>query len=115
MILIKPKEGFTLIELLVVISIIGVLSTIVLNSLNTSRSKAYDSKVKQQLSGFRSAAEVYYNVQSPIGYYNGGTLSDCVTASTIFTDTTQANGATGLYLLAANLPANTTVVCGANA
>ncbi len=38
------KEGFTLIELLVVIAIIGILSAVVLTSLNSSRNKAADSK-----------------------------------------------------------------------
>ena len=36
------KKGFTLIELLVVIAIIGILSTVVLTSLNSSRDKAND-------------------------------------------------------------------------
>jgi len=38
------KKGFTLIELLVVIAIIGILSAVVLTSLNSSRNKAADSK-----------------------------------------------------------------------
>ena len=37
-------RGFTLIELLVVISIIGMLSSIILASLNSSRAKARDAK-----------------------------------------------------------------------
>jgi prepilin-type N-terminal cleavage/methylation domain-containing protein len=36
----KMRSGFTLIELLVVIAIIGMLSSIVLSSLNSSREKA---------------------------------------------------------------------------
>jgi len=43
----NSSKGFTLIELLVVISIIGLLSSVVLSSLNTARDKAKDSAMKQ--------------------------------------------------------------------
>lgn len=53
-------KGFTLIELLVVIAIIGILSSVVLASLSTARSKSSDAKVESQLSSARAAAEIYY-------------------------------------------------------
>jgi len=44
----KLSKGFTLIELLVVISIIGLLSSVVMASVNTARGNAVDSKLIQQ-------------------------------------------------------------------
>jgi type IV pilus assembly protein PilA len=58
------SQGFTLIELLVVIAIIGVLSAVVLASLNTARSKGNDAAVKANLSGARAEAEMYYDTNS---------------------------------------------------
>jgi prepilin-type N-terminal cleavage/methylation domain-containing protein len=56
----KPK-GFTLIELLVVISIIGMLSSVVLSSLNTARGKARDATRISQLQEVRKAIDIYYS------------------------------------------------------
>ncbi len=54
-------RGFTLIELLVVIAIIGILSSVVLASLNTARNKGADAAVKGNLSGARAQAEIFYD------------------------------------------------------
>jgi len=69
------NKGFTLIELLVVIAIIGVLSSIVLSSLNSARNKAANSKVKSQLSTARSQAEIYYDTQNPSAYTNSANMA----------------------------------------
>jgi|SRR3989344_534135 len=55
------SKGFTLIELLVVIAIIGILSGIVLASLNSARNKGNDAAVKATLSGIRAQAEIQYD------------------------------------------------------
>ena len=60
------KKGFTLIELLVVISIIALLSSIVLASLNAAREKATVSAFGQSMGELQKALEVY---KSDIGYY----------------------------------------------
>lgn len=52
--------GFTLIELLVVISIIGVLSTIAMTSLNTAKAKARDAKRMTEITELGKALELYY-------------------------------------------------------
>lgn len=57
----KKQHGFTLIELLVVIAIIGVISTIVLASLNTARMKSRDAKRISDLHQIRLALEMYYH------------------------------------------------------
>ncbi len=54
-------QGFTLIELLVVIAIIGVLSSIVLASLNTAREKARDAKRVADFKTIDLALELYFD------------------------------------------------------
>lgn len=82
-------KGFTLIELLVVIAIIGILASVVLASLNNARDKGSDSAVKQNLSGIRSQAEIFYDDETRGNgtYGTAFTAGDCAaTAGTLFED-----------------------------
>lgn len=66
--MINKKRGFTLIELLVVIAIIGILSSVVLASLNTARAKGADAAVKSNLNNIRAQAELVYDSATPNSY-----------------------------------------------
>lgn len=57
----SSSKGFTLIELLVVIAIIGILSAVVLFSLNDARSSARDTRRIADLRQVQLALEQYYN------------------------------------------------------
>lgn len=57
---IKQNFGFTLIELLVVISIIGLLSSVVLVSLNSARIKARNMKRIANMKQLATALNIYY-------------------------------------------------------
>ncbi len=54
-------KGFTLIELLVVMAILGILSTVGLNSFRLSQMKARDAKRKSDLGQVQRALEMYYS------------------------------------------------------
>lgn len=55
----QNQLGFTLIELLVVISIIGILSTLAVVSLNNARVKARDAKRVSDIRQLQTALELY--------------------------------------------------------
>jgi len=57
----KQKRGFTLIELLVVVAIVGLLSSVVLASLNTARMKARDAKRILEVRQIQIALARYYD------------------------------------------------------
>lgn len=55
------QRGFTLIELLVVIAIIGILSSVVLASLNTARQKGRDARRISDIKQLQLALELNYD------------------------------------------------------
>jgi len=57
----KKNKGFTLIELLVVISIISLLSTVVMASLQSARTKAQEAAIRQDLQSIKTQAELSYS------------------------------------------------------
>lgn len=60
----STKRGFTLIELLVVIAIIGILSSVVLASLNSAREKSRDAKKVSDIKQVQLALELYFDSNS---------------------------------------------------
>lgn len=76
MIFTRTKKGFTLIELLVVIAIIGVLSSVVLASLNTARERAANAKRLTDIRQIQNAMELFAGANSG-NYPNLGTASNC--------------------------------------
>ena len=75
------RRGFTLIELLVVISIIALLSSVVISSLNTARAKSADAAVKADMK------QVYTQAQNYLDAGNaslGASVANCTTG--LFSD-----------------------------
>lgn len=105
------RKGFTLIELLVVIAIIGILSSVVLASLNTARGRGRDASSTATINSARTQAELYFDTN---GDYDG--LCADATFDGLIDDAAAANGGTSTcaeatdnndYAISVTLPSST--------
>ncbi len=106
---IQSSTGFTLIELLVVVAIIGLLSGVVLASLNTARTKGADASIRSNLKTVQTQAELYYDTTQKYNSDGSTGLASATcaaTAGTLLADATiwkaiqSAQGANGGTLAA---------------
>ncbi len=80
----NKRGGFTLIELLVVIAIIGILSSVVLVSLNSARSKGKDTHIISSVNQLRTQIESDGSGSSYNNAFSGaGTASPVLGAATM--------------------------------
>lgn len=80
----NAKRGFTLIELLVVIAIIGILSSVVLASLNSARQKSRDARRLSDVKQIQLALELYYDANG--GYPSASSALAPTYIATVPTD-----------------------------
>ncbi len=55
------KRGFTLVDLLVIASLIGLLLSLILTSINVIRARGYDTTRKSEMRQLQTALELYHN------------------------------------------------------
>ncbi len=90
------SRGFSLMEILIVITIIGILTAVIVPSVNEARDKGLIAATQMELDHIKSAMGVMYN---DTGYYPNGAASYCRT-------TPPVGNEVDLSLPSANLVAN---------
>jgi prepilin-type N-terminal cleavage/methylation domain-containing protein len=118
-----PHKAFTLLELLVVIAIIGLLSTIVVISMTTARSRGRDVTRIADAKQITTALEQYYsdNYNYPGAVATGAALgsksgkTDCLTSTVTCTCLSNSgfSNACGTTLYMSNIPTYPGTVSGA--
>lgn len=71
------KKGFTLIELLVVIAIIGILSGLIVVSMNGAQNAAKDARIKATMDQMRATAEIHKLNSGAAGYGTYAGITTC--------------------------------------
>jgi len=108
------SRGFTLIELLVVIAIIGILSSVVLASLNTARSKGNDAAIQSNLATVQTQAELYYGSAAGNNSYGTQALATGATCYStgagVFSDTVIRKALSSAYVASGSVAANISCV-----
>ncbi len=107
----KYIKGFTLIELLVVIAIIGILSSVVLVSLNTARRKGQDARVATGVAQLRTKLETDYTTNYNAGFSAANTFVASGDYATLTGDIT-AQGSAVNVVTNASTPFTTYAIYG---
>lgn len=71
----RQSEAFTLVELLVVISIIGLMSSITVVSLNSARAQSRDAKRITEINRLQTALELYFDKNGTYPQINNASTS----------------------------------------
>ncbi len=102
---VKDSSGFTLIEMLIVIIILGILAMVIIPQISVSTEDAKVSTLKTNLTGIRSAIEVYYaqhNMTYPGVKTAGGSYGAADTAAAFVSQLTMYSNADGAVAVAYN-------------
>lgn len=68
----NTKKGFTLIELLVVVAIIAILSSLILVSVDTIKTKSRDSRRMSDIGEIRNGLNLYFTDTNSFPIYSSG-------------------------------------------
>lgn len=117
----KKNKGFTLIELLVVIAIIGILSSVVLVSLNSARTKAKKASVQAALSSLQPSIAVCNGDNLDLAFTAGAAIctggpvlpATLATGVTVTTYAAGSGNATGSGVLSVTVAGTGITACDA--